>query len=271
MPKKKHHINLDYKHGLIDVNKSDPSPFQVRKYFDQDKLKELGESIQREGLIEPIVVRRKGSRYEIIAGERRFRAVRDFTEMKTIPAQIVKATDLETRSISAAENIQRENLSAIETIEAIVAIVDAELIEDKQYAATGKKPADRMKTLLGKLHSISISKNRGSMVSKEAELLFNKFVKQVDDIFKKLPKSLEWQSFYIHDLPLLMDICEEVRKVSIQKGLNRSQTRALETLKTIGNSAYFPHNAGRNRPSGQYTRDNHRRRKKSACGGFPAE
>ena len=41
MPKKKHHINLDYKHGLIDVNKSDPSPFQVRKYFDQDKLKEL--------------------------------------------------------------------------------------------------------------------------------------------------------------------------------------------------------------------------------------
>nr|MBC8394456.1 hypothetical protein [Deltaproteobacteria bacterium] len=75
------------------------------------------------------------------------------------------------------------------------------------------------------------------MVSKEAGLLFNKFVKQVDDIFKKLPMSLKWQSFYIHDIPLLMDICEEVRKVSIQKGLNRSQTRALETLKTIGDSA----------------------------------
>ena len=80
---------------------------------------------------------------------------------------------------------------------------------------------------------ISISKNRGSMVSKEAELLFNKFVKQVDDIFKKLSMSLKWQSFYIHDIPLLMDICEEVRNVSIQKGLNRSQTRALETLKEV--------------------------------------
>ena len=68
------------------------------------------------------MVRRKGSRYEIIAGERRFRAVRDFTEMKTIPGQIVKATDLEAHRMSAAENLQRQDLSAIETIEAIVEI-----------------------------------------------------------------------------------------------------------------------------------------------------
>ena len=80
----------------------------------------------------------------------------------------------------------------------------------------GKNPADRMKALLGKLHSITISKNRGSRISKEAELLFNKFVKQVDKIFKNLPKPLEWQSFYIHDLPLLVDFCEEVQEVSIQ-------------------------------------------------------
>ena len=73
-----------------------------------------------------------------------------------------------------------------------------------------------MKALLGKLHSITISKNRGSKISKKAELLFNKFVKQVDKIFKNLPKSLEWQSFYIHDLPLLMGISKEVQKVSIQ-------------------------------------------------------
>ena len=70
--------------------------------------------------------------------------------------------------------------------------------------------------LLGKLNSISISKNRGSKISKKAELLFNKFVKQVDKIFKNLPKSLEWQSFYVNDFPLLMDICKEVQEVSIQ-------------------------------------------------------
>jgi len=76
---------------------------------------------------------------ELIAGERRFRAVRDFTEMETIQAQIVVASNLQARRISAAENLQREDLSAIETIEAIVEIMDVELVEDEEYAAMGKK------------------------------------------------------------------------------------------------------------------------------------
>ncbi len=72
--------------------------------------------------------------------------------MESIPAQIVKATDLKARRIarrmSAAENPQREDLSAIEMIEAIVEIVDAELIEYKEYGSMGKKPADRVKSLI---------------------------------------------------------------------------------------------------------------------------
>ena len=62
MSKKQYKIKLDYKHSLIDVKKIDPSPFQVRKFFAEHKQKELAESIKREGLIEPIVVRRKGNR-----------------------------------------------------------------------------------------------------------------------------------------------------------------------------------------------------------------
>ena len=81
-------------------------------------------------------------------------------------------------------------------------------------------PGDRVKTLLGKLHSITSSQIRGSKVSKKAKLLFNKFVKQVENIFKSLPKPLEWQSFYIHDLPILIDFCEEVQEVSIQPQLS---------------------------------------------------
>jgi ubiquinone/menaquinone biosynthesis C-methylase UbiE len=78
----------------------------------------------------------------------------------------------------------------------------------------GKNPANRVKTLLGKLHSITSSKNRGSQVSKKADLLLYKFVQQVGEIFKNLPKSLEWRYFYLRDLPLAMDISEEVREVS---------------------------------------------------------
>ncbi len=75
---------LDFMQKIIDVKKIDPSPYQVRKHFDEDKLKELAATIEREGLIGPIMVRPNGGRYELIAGERRLRAVRDYTEIKTI-------------------------------------------------------------------------------------------------------------------------------------------------------------------------------------------
>ena len=74
--------------------------------------------------------------------------------METIACSIVIVDDLQARRVSAAENLQREDLSAIESIEAIAEIVDAELIEDKEYAAMGKTPADRVKTLLGSLDSV---------------------------------------------------------------------------------------------------------------------
>jgi len=93
-----------------------------------------------EGLIEPIIVCPIDKRNQIIAGERRLRAVRDYTEMETIEAQIVVANDLQARRISAAENLQREDLSAIEAIEAIVEIVDAELIGDKEYTHLSNLP-----------------------------------------------------------------------------------------------------------------------------------
>ena len=140
--------------------------------------------------------------------------------------------------MSAAENLQREDLSAIETIETIVEIVDAELIKDKEYASMGKKPAERVKTLLGKLHSIICRRRRGSKVSEEAELLYNTFVIQVEENFRNLPKSLEWQSFYVHDIPLALDICEEVREEAIRRGLNRSQTRALQKLNEASSEEY---------------------------------
>ncbi|MBC8392038.1 MAG: ParB/RepB/Spo0J family partition protein [Deltaproteobacteria bacterium] len=215
----------------IELQAIDPSPFQRRQHFQEDKLKGLAASIQRDGLIEPIVVRPNGARYQLIAGERRWRAIRDYTDMKTVAARIINASDLEARRISAAENLQREDLSAIETIEAIVEIVDAELIEDKEYAAMGDNPADRVKKLLGKLDSVRSSRERGSTVSSKSKVLFHKFVEQIEKVFKNLPKPLEWRSFFNHDLPLLMDFCEEVREVSIQHRLNRSQTRALAKLK----------------------------------------
>ena len=69
--------NKNYSFSMIDIKKIDPSPYQHRKYFDENSLKELGASIVQDGLIEPIVVRpQKKGRFQLIAGERRFRAVK---------------------------------------------------------------------------------------------------------------------------------------------------------------------------------------------------
>jgi hypothetical protein len=102
-----------------------------------------------------------------------------------------------------------------------VGIVDAELMEDIQYLSMGKTPADRVKTLLGKLDSVRSSQERGSEVSSPSKALFHRFVEQVDQIFQNLPKSLGWRSFYTHDLTLLVDTCKEVQEVSIQHQLSQ--------------------------------------------------
>jgi ParB family chromosome partitioning protein len=114
---------------MIDIKLIDPSPFQIRKYFDPDALKEFAASILREGQIAPIMVRRIGERYEIIVGEIRYRAVRDYTNMKTIQAEIIEATDREARRKSFAENILWEDLSVVEQIEGNVRLVDDDLME----------------------------------------------------------------------------------------------------------------------------------------------
>jgi ParB-like chromosome segregation protein Spo0J len=179
----------------IELQQIDPSPYQKRKYFDEEKLRELATSIKNDGLIEPIIIRPIGNRYELIAGERRFRAVKQHTQFKTIQAKIINVNDLQARRISAAENIQREDFSAIEHIEAIVEIIDAHLIENNEYIIMGSTPENRVNGLLSKLHSVCVSQNRKSIISENGLLLFNKFVKQVKNIFKKLPKRLEWQSY----------------------------------------------------------------------------
>ena len=235
---KKLHSELDYIQGFIDVRKINPSPYQHRRYFDEEKLKELAASIQRDGLIEPIIVRSIDKSYQLIAGERRLRAVRDYTEMETIQAQIVIASNLQARRIAAAENLQREALSSIETIEAIAEIVDAELIENTQYASMGKKPADRVKTLLGKLDSVRRSEELDYEVASEAKLTSNKFIGSVQEIFENLPKPLKWLSFYLNDLPLLMDFCKDVQDISIKHNLNKSQTRALAKLKKTSDGEF---------------------------------
>lgn len=218
--------NKDYQFSfsMIDIKKIDPFPYQPRKYFDENSLKELGASIIRDGLIEPIIVRpQKKGRYQLIAGERRFRAIKDYTDDSVIQAKIVEVDDLQARRISDAENRLREDLSAIESIEATIEIIDMEMGKEPEYLTVGKTPLERVHKLLSKLDSIRRSRERGSVVLAAEKDLSNKYVGQVEAIFKNLAKPLKWQSFLMHDLTLLTNIPSKVQKASVKYNLTKAK------------------------------------------------
>ncbi|MCR4941833.1 MAG: ParB/RepB/Spo0J family partition protein [Campylobacter sp.] len=97
----------------IKVSKISPNPYQPRKHFDEESLKELSESIKRHGLIQPIIVIRKEDGYMLIAGERRLRATKLLGENK-IKAIVADLESKNLRELALIENIQRENLNPIE-------------------------------------------------------------------------------------------------------------------------------------------------------------
>ena len=107
----------------IPVGDVDPNRNQPRKRFDDDALLALAESIRHSGVITPILVAREGARYTIIAGERRWRAAR-IAGLDTIPAIVREWDEVRRREAALVENIQRENLNAIEEAQGISALMN---------------------------------------------------------------------------------------------------------------------------------------------------
>ena len=105
--------------GSIEITLSDihPNPYQPRQVFDETKLQELANSIKEHGVFTPILVRKSVSGYQIIAGERRFRASK-LANIEKIPAIVLEFDDTQMMEISLIENIQREDLSVIEEAKA---------------------------------------------------------------------------------------------------------------------------------------------------------
>ncbi len=109
---------------MVKISKVEPNKNQPRKQFDEDSLLELADSIKLYGVLQPLLVLDKGNYYEIIAGERRWRAAK-LAGIKEIPVLIKEYTEREIVEISLIENIQRENLNPIEE-----AIAYKRLLED---------------------------------------------------------------------------------------------------------------------------------------------
>lgn len=108
---------------MLRLSQVDPNRSQPRKKFEEESLEELADSIRRFGVLQPILVKKTGSRYEIIAGERRWRASRK-AGLREIPAIVREYSDQETVELSLIENIQREDLNPIEEAKAFKRLLD---------------------------------------------------------------------------------------------------------------------------------------------------
>lgn len=108
---------------MVKISEIEPNREQPRKSFDEDSLLELAESIKQFGIIQPLIVQKKNDYYEIIAGERRWRAAR-LAGLKEVPVIVKDYTEQEIVEISLIENIQRENLNPIEEAQAYKRLLD---------------------------------------------------------------------------------------------------------------------------------------------------
>ncbi|GBG06590.1 stage 0 sporulation protein J [Paenibacillus agaridevorans] len=131
-------VNDDDKVVEISLSQLRPNPYQPRKTFDEESIKELAESIKQHGVIQPIIVRSVIKGYEIIAGERRFRASQ-YCGNTTIPAVIRNYSDQQVMEIALIENLQREDLNALEVAIAYQALMDKfKLTQEELSLKVGK-------------------------------------------------------------------------------------------------------------------------------------
>jgi ParB family chromosome partitioning protein len=116
----------------------EPSPFQARREFIPEELAELAESIRSEGLLQPIVVRKQGDKFQLVAGERRWRAFQ-LLKIKAIPARLVEASDASAAAIGLIENLQRADLNPIEEAQGYASLIrDFDLTQETAAERVGR-------------------------------------------------------------------------------------------------------------------------------------
>lgn len=139
----------------INIDKIMPNIYQPRKYFNEEAISELSQSIKQYGVIQPLTVRKMGEVYELVAGERRLRAAK-VAGLQEVPCNLINITDSESAEIALLENLQREDLNYIEEAEAYYNLIhDHNFTQDELAKRMGKKQS----TIANKLRLLKLSAN----------------------------------------------------------------------------------------------------------------
>ncbi len=232
----------------LDIYDISPSKDQPRKNFDEETIDNLAKSIDKHGIIQPIVVRKKESYYEIIAGERRWRAAKSIG-LKKIPAIIKEIDDLEVAQIALVENIQREDLNSIEEALAFKSLVEkhsltqeeiGELVgKSRSYVANvirllnldefvkcliieNKLTSGHGRTILG------LNKDNEQLTLANIIIEKNLSVRETESLVKKLNKNTKEKTKQKESDPIIKEIEETLReslgtKVQITNGKKKGK------------------------------------------------
>lgn len=146
----------------VAVHLIEPSPYQARRDISPEQLSELADSIRSEGLLQPIVVRKTGDRFQLVAGERRWRAFQ-LLKIKAIPARIVEASDASSAALGLIENLQREGLNPLEEAHGYASLIrDFDLTQENAAERVGKGRA----TVANALRLLSLDAELQGFVAK---------------------------------------------------------------------------------------------------------
>ena len=198
--------------SLIPIEKIQLPSQQPRRYFDSDKLEQLTQSVKEHGILEPLLVRLlPDNKYELVAGERRYRAA-TAAELVEVPVVVKQLTDSEALQLALVENLQREDLNPVEETEGILQLLSLQLeIETTEVVS-----------LLYQMQNATAGKITDNVIS-------NSEIESVNKIFTSLSK-MNRESFTANRLPLLklpQDILEPLRQGKIEY----TKAKALASLK----------------------------------------
>ncbi len=217
------------KDEIVEVNLSElmSNPYQPRKVFDEDALKELSESIKEHGVFQPIIVKKSVKGYNIIAGERRAKASK-LAGLTKVPAIIRDFTDEEMMQVALLENLQRENLSAIEEAKAYKSIIESLRLTQEDLAKKLGKSRSHITNMLGLLRL---------PLSVQDMVLYNKISMgharvlsklESHDQIEELANKVVSENLSVRDLEKLTESTDFVRSAPVAKTKKSKEYKYVE-------------------------------------------